>query len=111
MINENDIIIEPGDVKIVDGDFAIETANNQNIKHLCIANPGDFKIFPGIGSRLYAMQNNPINDFTIILSRIRSELINDGYKNPNITGKQNELNKTGLEVSAERKKRPNRKII
>jgi hypothetical protein len=111
MIDERDILIEPEDVKIVNGDFAIVDANNQNIKHLCIANPGDFKVFPGVGAGLYNMQNNPINNFQEVLSKIRSELINDGYKNPVITGTQTDIESTELEISAVRKKKPNRKII
>jgi hypothetical protein len=110
MINENDILIEPTDVKIINGDFAIEDANNQNIKHLCIATPGDYKAAPGVGVSLYNMQNNPINNFQTILSKIRSELRSDGYKNPVISGNQTGLNSTELEVSAARKTNPIRKI-
>lgn len=111
MISENDIIIEPTDVKTLNGDFDIQDANNQNIKHLCVASPSNYKISPEIGVGIYNMQNLPINSFNIILAKIRSVLINDGYKNPKITGQQTGLDESDLEITAIRKQSPQRKVI
>jgi hypothetical protein len=102
MISENDIIIED-DLKIVNGDISIENANNQNIKHLMIANAGNFYIKPKIGASLYLAQNSSITDYRLLVSRIKSELKNDGYDNIKITGTyDDETQGTELKITAER---------
>ncbi len=111
MISENDIIIEQTDVQILNGDFDVQDANNQNIKHLLIGKPGDYKIFPSVGVGIYYMQNADLNNFSVTLSKIREQIIKDGYKNPDISGRQTGDVKSELEITAIRKGYPDKTIL
>jgi len=109
---ETDILIEPTDVKIVNGDFLIGNSNNENIKHLCICNPGQFLISPTIGVGIYRYQNAPAVDARQLNARIREQLKNDGYDSIKTTGQtDNRTSETYLQITAERVKKPNRQEI
>jgi len=104
MIQENDIIIENSDVKIVNGDFDIGDANSQNIKHLCIADAGNYVISAKTGAGIYRFQNKSSYDIRGLLSTIASELKQDGYKYPEFS--QNESG--AMDIKAIRTKKPRR---
>ena len=82
---ESDIIItKDGDVDIQNGDFNIQNANSQNIAFVCFAEKGNNKEYPNRGVGLLKMRNIPVVDFRFIASKIKEELIKDGYKTVNI---------------------------
>lgn len=102
-ISEIDIIIDPTDVKIKDGDFDLQDANSQNLKHILIANPGDFLISPKIGGRINNSINYPSTDFRDFVANISRTLQNDGYSEVNVSG-EHKL----IQVDARRIKNPKR---
>jgi hypothetical protein len=109
---EDDIIIEQEDVKVIGGDFAIQSANLQNIKHIEIAEAGNYYISPTVGVAIYKQQSAPIVDFRTFTSKSNKELIKDGYSNINITGQYNSTtDNTELQITALRKKSPDRQTI
>ena len=110
-ISENDIIIENDDVLIVDGDFSIQNANNQNIKHICIAQPGNYIGAPSVGARIYKMQNDNFNDFREILSTIAQQLKKDGYNYPDFINETTDPDNAQLTVTAKRVLSPKREVI
>ena len=111
-LNETDILIEPMDFKIVLGDMFIGDSNNENIKHLCIANPGQFVISPIIGAALYRMQNTSVNDGRGLAAFIREQLRNDGYDEIRITGQSDaKTSETNLQITAVRTRKPQRLTI
>lgn len=109
---EDDIIIEQEDVKVIGGDFAIQSANLQNIKHIEIAEAGNYCISPTVGVAIYKQQSAPIVDFRTFTSKSNKELIKDGYSNINITGQYNSTtDKTEMQITAIRKRSPQRQTI
>ena len=106
---ETDIIIEPSDVKILNGDFFIGNANNQNIKHLLVANPGQFLISPTIGIGIYSYQNYATSDGRKLTAKIREELRKDGYDSVRISGVFDYKTSTSeLKITANRVSKPKR---
>ena len=109
---ETDILIEPTDFKVVLGDMYIGDSNNENIKHLCIANPGQFVISPIIGAGLYYMQNLAVNDGRTLAASIREQLRKDGYDEVRITGQSDAAtSETNLQITATRTRKPQRLTI
>ena len=110
-ILETDILIEP-DLQIANGDFNIGDANNENIKYLCIANPGQFLLSPTVGASLYRAQNASTNDARVLTASIRDQLRSDGYDEARITGEANTKTSEGqLRITATRVKKPKRQTI
>ncbi len=102
-MEENDILIEPDDMQVIEGDFFISNANSQNIKHILIASPGNYLLTPSLGVDLYKLQNSSFVDFRPFVSKVKSELRKDGYDNTLITGSgDNVQDKAFLEVTADR---------
>ena len=98
MALESDIVIvENGDVDIQNGDFNIQSANSQNISFVCFAEKGNNKEYPDRGVGLLKMRNIPKIDFRFIASKIKEELIKDGYKTVNIYSQTD-----NIEINADR---------
>jgi len=109
---ETDILIEPTDFKIINGDMAIGDVNNENINHIIIANPGQFLISPTIGGSLYKSQNASTNDARFLAASLRSQLRGDGYDSVRFSGVANtETGEVDLSVTAERTLKPKRQAI
>lgn len=110
-ISENDILIENTDVAITGGDFDIQDCNNQNVKHLLIADAGNYIISPSLGVGIYRMQNEVVSDFREIFAKIGDQLKKDGYKYPEYTGENTSGDAVNLEITAIREKIPKRNTI
>jgi len=101
-VPENDIIIE-ADLQILNGDFNIFSANEQNIKHILISSPGNFLLTPSLGVDIYRQQNASFVDWRPLVSKIKSELKKDGYDNTKISGvADNKTDKSSLNVLSDR---------
>ena len=74
----NDYLLDPvtNDLQVVDGDFVIGDATQQNQKQLLFASPGGYKQYPTIGVDImnYLKDENS----TDLLSAIRQQFILDG---------------------------------
>ena len=73
-----DIIIEP-DMKIVDGDIAIEKSDDRNIQYIVYGDAGQFRKSPTLGVSIIDFTNAPTQDGRNIRKKIRTELEKDGY--------------------------------
>ena len=99
-MTEQDIIIET-DLVIQGGDIKIGNANQQNIKHLLIAEKGNYIMNPTVGAGVYRLTNAPINDLRSISATIKNTLITDGYSNIEMNGEfDDKTNQTSLDILA-----------
>lgn len=110
-ISENDIMIENDDVKVVNGDFDIRDVNEQNIKHILIAQPGQFISSPSVGAMIWKLQNENITDFREVIRAVASELIKDGYSYPDFINTTESLENIKLVITAKRNAEPKREVI
>lgn len=110
-ISENDIIIENEDVHILNGDFDIKDARDQNIKHILIAQPGNYVVSPSAGAMVYKFQNDNINDFREVLAVIAQSLKKDGYNYPDFYNQTQREEEIKLTIDAQRIAIPNRETI
>jgi len=74
----NDILIEP-EMKIVDGDIAIQQVDDRNIEYIIYADAGQFRKAPTLGVSIINFVSAPTQDGRNIRKKIRSELEGDGY--------------------------------
>lgn len=111
MITENDIMIENTDVAIISGDFDIQDVNSQNIRHILIAQPGDYPVCPSIGATIQKFQNDNIVDLRQVLSTIAQELGKDGYAYPDFYNQTQETENVQMTISAKRITIPKREVI
>ena len=86
-----DFILED-DLKIVDGDFAIEEADAHNISYILQASKGQFYSAPLIGANISKFINSPLSRDTSLTSdrrrfrnAIRQGLNKDGYRLTDLT--------------------------
>jgi hypothetical protein len=111
-ILENDIIIENTDVQIsVSGDFDIQSANNQNIKHICIAHPGNYPVSPSVGAMIDQFQNDNVTDLRTVLNTVAKELKKDGYSYPDFYNQSIDPEDLSISISAKRIAIPKREVI
>jgi len=111
-MTENDIIIEDLDVNVLNGDFDVFSAKEQNIKHLLFADKGTYLLAPTIGIGIRRFQGNPQNDYRILDSLIRTELTKDGYSDVRLTATAlTGTNKSNLTIDCNRINSPKRQII
>ena len=73
-----DILIE-SDMKISDGDIAIEKSDDRNIQYIIFSDPGQFRKSPTLGVSIISYINAPTEDGRNIRKSIRTELEQDGY--------------------------------
>jgi hypothetical protein len=110
-ILENDIIIENTDAIVVNGDFSVQDANNQNIKHICYAQPGNYIGAASVGAMIWKFQNSEFNDFREVLSAIAQELKKDGYEYPDFINESNDPESLEMTVTAKRISIPKREVL
>ena len=96
-----DIIIEP-DLKIVDGDIAIEKADDRNIQYITYADAGQFRKAPVLGVGIISFINAPTEDGRNIRKKIRQELEKDGYLLKQLDSSENEDGSVGIEIKADK---------
>lgn len=94
-----DIIIEP-DMKIVDGDIAVEKADDRNIQYITYADAGQFRKAPILGVSIVAFTNAPTQDGRNIRKKIRQELEKDGYLLKQLDSEILEDQSTNIEIKA-----------
>ena len=97
----NDIIIEP-DMKIVDGDVAIEKADDRNIQYITYADSGQFRKAPILGVSIVNFTNAPTQDGRNIRKKIRQELEKDGYNLKQLDSEILEDLSTRIEIKADK---------
>lgn len=73
-----DLIFDNGDLKITNGDFAIEQSDDQNIETILTAEKGQFYQFPLLGYGIYSRINGPF-ERNVERKAIREELKKDNY--------------------------------
>ncbi len=79
MADRTDILLdENNDLLEKDGDFVIGDSNDQNVKLLLLANPGEFKQYPLIGFGIRQMHNGKLT--AEAKRNINLTLALDGYK-------------------------------
>lgn len=96
-----DIIIEP-EMKIVNGDIAIEKADDRNIQYLVYADSGQFRKAPILGVSIVNFTNAPTHDGRNIRKKIRQELEKDGYNLKQLDSKILEDQSTRIEIKADK---------
>jgi len=94
-----DIIIEP-DMKIVDGDIAVEKADDRNIQYITYADSGQIRKAPILGVGIISFINSPTEDGRNIRKKIRQELQKDGYLLKQLDSSENEDGGTDIEIKA-----------
>jgi hypothetical protein len=95
----NDIIIEP-DLKIKDGDIAVEKADDINIQYLTYGDAGQFRKAPTLGVGITSFLNAPTQDGRNIRKKIRQELEKDGYLLKQLDSSENKNGGTDIEIKA-----------
>lgn len=97
----NDIIIEP-DLKIVDGDIAIQKADDRNIQYIAYATAGQIRKAPILGVGIISFVNGPTQDGRNIRKKIRQELEKDGYSLKQLDSSIDDAGLTTIEVKADK---------
>ena len=77
------LLDESGDLKIVNGDFAVGDAELQHIDDLVYSFKGEWKEFPLLGAEAQRLIKQR-NGLAKVKKEIRQQLEDDGYKNVNI---------------------------
>ena len=74
MANVEDFIFDSdGDIKIFNGDLAVEPSDNQHIQDIFLANKGQFRQFPTIGIGIESKLNGSTN-IQFLRKQIRENL-------------------------------------
>ena len=81
----NYYLLDPvtNDLQVVDGDFVIGDATQQNQKQLLFASPGGYKQYPTIGVDI--MNYLKDENFNDLLSAIRQQFVLDGMTVNNLS--------------------------
>ncbi len=100
-LDSDDIIIEP-DMKIVDGDIAIEKADDRNIQYITYATAGQLRKAPILGVGIISFINAPTEDGRNIRKKIRQELEKDGYVLKQLDSDVDQEGLTTIEIKADK---------
>lgn len=73
-----DILFDDNDVIVKDGDFFFADSDQQHIKHIMIADKGQFRQWPLIGVGIRRQMNGSINK-TDLKQNIRVQLRSDNF--------------------------------
>lgn len=93
-----DIIVDNSEnIVIRDGDFLVGPSDNQHVRHLFRANPGQYRVSPGIGIGIESALNGPLRPVAVE-SLIRVNLERDGYLVISVSVSL----RSGINVNAER---------
>ena len=96
-----DILIEP-EMKIADGDIAIEKTDDRNIEYIIFADAGQFRRSPTLGVSIINFVQAPTQDGRNIRKKIRSELEKDGYTLKQLDTEILPDNTTDIKVKADK---------
>ena len=96
-----DILIEP-EMKIVDGDIAIEKTDDRNIEYIIYSDAGQFRRSPTLGVSIINFIHAPTQDGRNIRKKIRSELEKDGYTLKQLESQILEDDTTDIRVKADK---------
>lgn len=81
MAQNKDILIgQDGDLQIVNGDFVLGEALEQQIEHLFLADKGAYKDYPIIGVGIKSMLNNRLKGPQEIVREGKLQLQSDGWQ-------------------------------
>lgn len=97
----NDIIIEP-DMKIINGDIAVEKSDDRNIQYITYSDAGQIRKAPILGVGIISFINSPTQDGREIRKKIRQELEKDGYKLKQLDSSVNEEGGTEIDIKADK---------
>lgn len=97
----NDIIIEP-DLKIQNGDIAVEKADDRNIQYIVYADAGQIRKSPTLGVAIVSFINAPTDDGRNIRKKIRQELEKDGYLLKEIDAEETDSGGLDIDIKADK---------
>ena len=81
-MTRHDLILNNGDLQIVDGDFVISRSDNQNIELILLSSIGSWKQSPLLGADISQDLNGLFTPQ--VKGRITKQLFIDGYNNVDI---------------------------
>jgi hypothetical protein len=84
------LLDENGDLKCVNGDFAVGDANQQNVQLILATSPGDWKASPTTGAGLIKTYQGNLTGFA--KRNIKIQLEADGYNVISISENENGIN-------------------
>ena len=76
-----DILLYENNLSFADGDFAFGNSDEQHIRHICVAQKGNYRQHPlvGVGIAEWIGSPNTTGRVAALQQRIRAQLQYDGY--------------------------------